>query len=153
LVNATADYEHACCEQTAAKILSACVMYLIAEGPVRRKKAESVILAGIAREKRMYKKGRGFSMYPERDGVHEYYSPLVVRYLWALSTLGDVPGLSAALRTAVAEGLEMADDVARPFKVERIPSRIESIEDAYAVATGPERRRAQARDWVVSAVD
>jgi hypothetical protein len=154
LVDATADYSHHCCEQTAAKILSASVMYLTAQGPVRRQKAESVILAGIAREKRMYKKGRGFSMYPERgDDVHDYYSPLVVRHLWGLSALGDVPGLSAALKEAIDDGLAMADDVARPFGVERVPSKIESIQDAYAVALRSEKRRAQARDWIASAVD
>jgi hypothetical protein len=153
LVDATADYSHHCCEQTAAKILSASVMYLTAQGPARRKRAESVILAGIAREKRMHKKGLGFSMYPEHEGVHGYYSPLVVRHLWALSALDDVPGLSAALKEAIGEGLAMADDVARPFNVERVPSRIESIEDAYAVALRSEQRRAAARDWIASAVD
>ena len=153
LVDATADYGHACCEQTAAKILSACVMYLTAHGPARQKKAEGVILAGIARERRMWKKGKGFSMYPENGDVNTYYSPLVVRHLWALAAIGDVPGISAALKGAVKEGLAMADDVARPFAVERIPSKIKSVEDAYAVAIGPEKRRPQAKDWIATAVD
>lgn len=153
LVDATADYGHACCEQTAGKILSACVMYLTAHGPSRQKKAEGVILAGIARERRMWKKGKGFSMYPENGDVNAYYSPLVVRHLWALAAIGDVPGISPALKGAVKEGLAMADDVARPFAVERIPSKIKSVEDAYAVAIGPEKRRPQAKDWIATAVD
>src|SRR5207249_3431121 len=51
LMEATADYGHLCCEQTAAKILAATALWLTADGPVRRDKAESIILAGIARER------------------------------------------------------------------------------------------------------
>ena len=102
LVDATADYGHLCCEQTAAKILAAVVMWLTSEGPGRRKKAESVIVAGIARERTMWKRGLGFAMYPESEGVNAHWGGLAARHLWSLTSLQGAPGVSGALRTGGA---------------------------------------------------
>ena len=133
LVEATADYGHLCCEQTAAKILAATLMWLTAGGPSRRANAEAVILAGIGRERRMWHRGKGFSMYPDMGDVHDHYSRLVVRHLWSLEALAGAPGIPPALREALAEG---------------------TIEDAYAVAQAGEARAAdRARDYVETAID
>ncbi len=88
LVDATADYSHCCCEQTAAKIVSGCAMYMLAEDDDRRKKAEAVILAGIRREKQMWIKGKGFKAYPEGPNHPEsYLGQKAASYLWNLSLL------------------------------------------------------------------
>jgi hypothetical protein len=153
LVDATANYAHLCCEQTAAKILAAAVMFLSASDPAKKLTAESIVLSGIAREKKMWRKGKGFSIYPEQREVHSYYSPLVVRHLWTLSALSAVPGLSKALAAAVREGMEMADDVAKAFKVARAPDAIHSIEDAYAAASAGPKPALRAKQWVEAAID
>src|SRR5207245_2124429 len=154
LVEATADYGHLCCEQTAAKILAATLMWLTAGAPARRGKAEAVILAGIGRERQMWRRGKGFSMYPGLGEVHDHYSPLVVRHLWSLDALAGAPGASPALREALAEGTAMADDVAKAFRLKRVPDRIVSIEDAYAtVLSGDSRAADRARHYVETAID
>ena len=73
-MTATAGYAHLCCEQTAAKIVAAVFMYLTSEKPGMRRKAEEIVLAGIAREKKMLRPGKGFSMYPDSRQVskHQY---------------------------------------------------------------------------------
>jgi hypothetical protein len=134
LLTATACYVHLCCEQTAAKILAAIWMYLTVKGEAERRRAEQIILAGIAREKEMILPGKGFAMYPEQKNVVEHYSRLAVRYLWSLDKLAEVPGLSKSLRDAVREGVEMADTAAEAHGMTRAPQRIDSVEDAYAAA-------------------
>ena len=104
LVTATAGYAHLCCEQTAAKILSAMCMYLTASKSGQRRKAEQIILAGIAREKKMLRPGRGFAMYPKSNNISKYYSPKAVRYLWKLHQLDELPDISSGLRQAVRNG-------------------------------------------------
>jgi len=65
LISATASYAHLCCEQTASKILAATFMYLTAKNEGERHSAEQIILAGIARERKMLMPGRGFTLYPD----------------------------------------------------------------------------------------
>jgi hypothetical protein len=153
LVDATADYGHLCCEQTAAKILAAVVMWLTSEGPAGRKKAESVILAGVAREKTMWKRGVGFAMYPESDGVNTHWGGLAAQHLWSLVSLEDVPGASKALAEAVRDGLAMADDVGKALKLRRVPERVASMADAFATARGPDSGRRNARAWMAAEID
>ncbi len=135
LVTATAGYSHLCCEQTAAKILSATYMYLSTASPVTRSLAEEIILAGLAREHKMHLPGRGFSLYPGGKRVSEHYSPLAVRYLWTLDQLDEVPDLSGNLRSALEDSREMVADAAAAHGLAPCPDRIASIEDAYAAAT------------------
>lgn len=153
LVTATADYGHLCCEQTAAKVLASAVMWLTAEGPAARSTAESAILAGLARERTMWKQGRGFSMYPQMSDVNRHYSPLVVRHLWRLAPLAGAPEASRALGDAVRDALAMANDVAKPFKLQRVPARIACMEDAFTVAREAASRRSEARTCVLKAID
>lgn len=135
LMTATADYGHLCCEQTAAKILAATFMYLTASEDSSRRRAEQIILTGIAREHKMFRPGRGFIMYPDHDYLSEHYSKYAVFYLWQLQPLETLPDLSASLRLAVQEGLAMANQVAAVHQLQRIPDRIAQIEDAYTLAT------------------
>lgn len=134
LTRATAGYGHLCCEQTAAKILAAVLMYLTAEKDVDRKLAADIILAGIARERTMLVRGKGFRMYPESDYFSEHYSTLAVRYLWTLRKLAELPGLAAPLARAAREGLELADEAAKAHGMKPVPKAVTSMEDAYALA-------------------
>ncbi len=135
LLKTTAGYAHLCCEQTAAKILAATFMYLTSTEVSTKTQAEEIILAGIARERQMLRPRKGFSMYPGRRRVSEFYSRLAVRYLWSLDRLEQVASVSPSLRKAVAEGLAMADTAARAHGMERWPQRLQHMEDAYAAAT------------------
>ena len=135
LTKATADYAHLCCEQTAAKILAATVMYLSADNAGDKDQAESIIIAGIEREKKMFRRGAGFLMYPDYGHRSDYYSEKAARYLWKLHQFDEMASLSAPLKKAVAAGLEMAGDAGRFHGVERLPTRIANPEDAYIFAT------------------
>lgn len=145
LVDATADYSHCCCEQTAAKILSGCAMYMLANGDDdKRKKAESIIMAGIRREKSMWLRGRGFKSYPGNpDTPDTYYGSRAARYLWNLSLLKtDANGLSAGLKEAIEEGLDMADDTTRAYALSWPPAAVACCEDAYSTARFSQNGRA-----------
>lgn len=151
VLNATADYGHLCCEQTAAKILSAVLLYLL--DPVARPKAEEVILAGVAREERMFSPGRGFFMYPEQPHHSAHYSALAARHLARLGDLEGVPDLSTPLRQAVRRGLVMAEDAGRLHGISRHPEVITQPEDAYQLAVVAPHRAADCRRWVEGQVE
>ncbi|MEO7329997.1 MAG: hypothetical protein ABI193_15590, partial [Minicystis sp.] len=114
LVDATSDYGHACCEQTAAKMLAACAMYTLAGDRARRDRAEAIIVAGVRRETSMWLRGQGFRMYPDSAANPDpYWGPMAARYLWNLALLRDLKGDAApgrALTRALDEGLAMAAD-------------------------------------------
>ena len=132
LVETTADYGHLCCEQTAAKILSATVMYLGGDDEEKRSKAEGIIRKGIAREMEMFRPGGGFSMYPKSPHVNDHYSGLAARYLWGLEGLAETAGLSDGLREAVVKGVAMADDAGAFHGLDKAPSTPATLYDAYA---------------------
>ena len=137
VVEATADYSHCCCEQTAAKMLAACSMYLFAgdDDASTRSKAESMILAGIKRELSMWEKGQGLRAYPGRE-LSPHWGAAAARHLWHLSSLKSFAGsgkMSSDLAKAVNQGLEIAKDVTAVHKMEWPPSKIVSCEDAYMV--------------------
>ncbi len=135
LVDATADYGHSCCEQTAAKLMAGCAMYALANGDAKRRSdAEAVILAGIRREQSMWLKGRGFKTYPEvADQPNPHYGPMAARYLWNLELLRTTSGgdFSPALARAVEQGIEMAQDTTRAYNLTWPPKQINSAADAY----------------------
>lgn len=132
LVSATADYSYACCEQTAAKVLSACAMYALADDRRRRDEAEAIILAGVRREARMWLRGRGFKTYPEYGkDPDRYYGPKAARYLHNLGLLSDLRP-SRSLSAAIAEGLEMARDTTAAYRLDWPPRRPVTCEDAYS---------------------
>lgn len=149
LVEATADYGHLCCEQTAAKILAACAMYTFSNGDgSRRERAEAIILAGVRRERSMWLPGRGFKMYPESaDTPNDHYGRLAAGYLRNLDLLRE-DDASPALLDAVEEGLQMSTDATRAYGISWPPSEPKTCAQGYAVvrfASDPaERTRAVA---------
>jgi hypothetical protein len=149
LVDATADYGHACCEQTAAKMLAAAAMYAMADDAQRREKAEAILVAGVRREATMWLPGRGFKMYPESSPEpNEYWGKLASRHLWSVGLLRDLRGPAApgrALAKAIDEALRMADDTTRAQGISWPPSPPRNCEEAYAtISHGPESARASA---------
>jgi hypothetical protein len=134
LLDATADYSHCCCEQTAAKIFSGCIMYLQATDDNRRKLGESIIIAGIKREESMWLRRQGFKSYPHMPpSPDNYYGPKAARYLWNLQMLkaGSGHSLSASLQKAIEKGLEMAEDTSSAYNIAWPPKTIVTCEDAY----------------------
>ncbi len=149
LVDATADYGHACCEQTAAKMLAASAMYALADDPERRARAEAILLAGVRREESMWLRGRGFKMYPESSSQPDtYWGPLAARHLRSLAILRDLRGPAApghALSKAISEALAMADDASRAYGLTWPPTTPRTCEEAYAtICFGPESARPSA---------
>jgi len=143
LVDATADYGHACCEQTAAKMLAAAAMYALAEDAERRGRAEAILVAGVKREAGMWLRGRGFKMYPESPAVpDDYWGELAARHLWSLGLLRSLRGPAEpgrALAQAIDEALAMADDTSRAYGLAWPPTAPRTCEEAYAtLCFGPE---------------
>lgn len=139
LTEATASYAHCCCEQTAAKLLSACTMYMLAGGgggdEGKRRKAESIIEAGIRREESMWLRGQGFKGYPEMPNTPDMYvGPRASKYLWNVAFLRNSgQPISKALSDNIDKALTMARDTAKAYKYDWPPKNITSCEDAYAV--------------------
>ncbi len=152
-VHVSADYSHACCQQTAAKIEAASVLFL-GGNPDDRRKAEDIILAGIEREKMMFVSDRGFQSYPGRGDAGGWLSQAATRHLLAalgpLSRCNLSPGLSAACK----EGLGMAKDAARAHKLAFPPATVHTCKDAYeAVVHGGKERHHEAVQCVASMLE
>lgn len=135
LLDSTVSYDHACCEQTAAKILAAAAAWAFAaDDRARRDRAEAAIVAGIRREATMWLPGRGWKMYPHGpDAPSEYLSPRVARYLWNLELLREL-GPAGALRAAIDEGLKMAAEGCQALKIAWPPTDSRTPDQLYAVA-------------------
>jgi hypothetical protein len=132
LIDATADYGHSCCEQTAAKILAACAMFALADEPARRSRAESIIVAGVEREERMWLRGQGFRTYPDSPPYPDSsWGPKTARHLFQLELLSSLSP-SRALGRAMERGLEMARDAAAAYDLSWPPRSPASCEDGYA---------------------
>ena len=131
LVDATGDYSHACCEQTAAKMLAALAMLMLSQDAARRARAVAIILAGIQREQRMWLRGRGFKMYPSSSATpNDYWGRKAALYLQQLALASHVQGLGRA----VAQALEMANDACSAYGICWPPRQAHSCEQAYAQA-------------------
>jgi len=130
LVSATADYSHACCEQTAAKILAALAMFVLADERNERERAEAIIIAGIKRQKRMWLSGRGFRMYPHSGPQpNQYWGTKAARYMQNIALAEP----SLALRGPFALAAEMANDSCNAYRIAWPPTKASTCEDAFAV--------------------
>ncbi len=152
LVKATAGYGHLCCEQTAAKILSAVLMYMTAEDDTDRLTAEQIILAGIEREKKMFHPSKGFSMYPGRSNFSNYYGPQTVRYLWGLRPMANLKELSPKVREELREAGRMAKFAGKAYNMKPVPDSIQTFPDAYAAVSFGEKH-SESRAFVEAKID
>lgn len=125
----TSNYQHMCSEQTAAKIFSACVAWLLSKEE-ERPKLESIALAGIAHQRRMFRIGEGFALYRrERHGCRQF-GVLAATYLCQLELYLErvtSESFAAVLREAVALGKASLKCYGRQW-----PSTLrESLSDCY----------------------
>ncbi|MCA9668571.1 MAG: hypothetical protein KC503_23425 [Myxococcales bacterium] len=143
LVHATSDYGHACCEQTAAKMLAAVTLYALV--PAERQRAESIILTGIKREESMWLRGRGFKMYPDSSAKPDvYWGPKAAQYLHYVGLLRELSP-SRTLSAAIDRCLEMAADTCKAYKLDWPPTKPESLQSAYDAVRFGDNKRARTR--------
>jgi hypothetical protein len=117
-------------------MLAASAMYVMGEDdPKARQQAESIILAGVRREERMWLRGRGFKMYP--DGPNQpdtYYGPKAARYLHYLDLLRNTNGggPTRSLLDGIDKTMEMARNTAAAYRLDWPPTDPSNCEEAYA---------------------
>ena len=149
LCDATADYGHRCCEQTAAKLIAA-VAALAAGGDAA--KLANVIKAGVEREKRMHIPRRGLTMYPpEESGGNrkpdKYWGKLAADYLSGLAFAGKgllaSPTLDPEIKKALETAIAIGEDAAAAYKLELVPFKIKTGRDAYRAAMQKEKSALQ----------
>ncbi|MEG4394120.1 hypothetical protein [Microcoleus sp. BROC3] len=141
LCDATTNYEHHCCEQTAAKLLAA-VASLTAGGDAT--KLRDVIIAGTAREQKMYLPGKGLALYPPQerkwgDAVQadNYWGRIAAQHLCDLSTIGEsLFGLAEVksdreLEFALQRAIAIGEGAAAAYHLPIIPTQIANGRDAY----------------------
>ena len=150
LAKATSNYQHLCCEQTAAKIRATVFIYISSEADlVAANAAEASIIAGVSRMTTMWIQGKGFMAYPSGARVpNENWGRLAAKHLLYLSLLEDMPIESTSLRSAIDQGLKMAHDVHQESKAEWTQFRY--AEDAYRVVRFSANKTAvaAAKAWV-----
>lgn len=135
LTDATANYEHLCCEQTATKMLAACMMYLSAgDDPARRQKASSVFEAGVRREEMMWLPGKGFKGYPNSpDKPDHYWGELAAKRLRLIGVLL-TDHVSPDMTALVARARQMGMDAARAYGSPWPIQTPRDAEEAYLAA-------------------
>jgi len=109
------DFGHLCCEQTSAKIMSACLSYAMGN-ETDRQNAKETIKTGEVRMLSMLT-DKGFNMYPDMKSVNEHYSSCAAR---RLSNLGFMlkQGLSDDLRNSLKNMIENGKNVLSLHKKE-----------------------------------
>jgi hypothetical protein len=135
IVQSTISYQHACCEQTASRIVAAANLYLFAENEAERQKAESYMLAGIKRQETMYRPNEGFTMYPEQSEIYPSWSQKAACHLLSLGDFSNLPNCSQALQDSVKTAQKMAKDVLNAHSIPIVPQRLTKCAEAYRAFT------------------
>lgn len=132
LCDATTNYQHLCCEQTAAKILSSCAAYLSADEPKRRTRAADAIESGVERERDMWLEGRGFKLYPHSsDRPNTRWGKIATRYLQWVGLLDD-RDLPTSLQSSVQLADRMVEDAADAYGIDVPPRDFDTCREGYA---------------------
>ena len=125
LIKETADYGHLCCEQTAAKMVSAALMVLSGDNH-----GEAVFIAGYRRMESMFHRTGGFSMYPGQRLDH-WWSPRAVVYLLGLAGLEGNKEFSPAMNEALQRTLDLAQRSRQIYNISWPAAKIEDCQTAY----------------------
>ena len=150
LIEATADFEHCCCEQTAAKLLALAAGYALAQGDAaQRHRCQLGIAAGLQRMRAMFHPGRGFSLYPG-DPIDDFWGPKAATYLWDF-TLLDPARLEPGLGDDVQEALKMAADATEAYRMKWPPVAARDAQQVFAMARFSPGRAGQALSWARTA--
>jgi hypothetical protein len=158
LCDATADYEHRCCEQTAAKLIGA-VASLVAGGDSFTLGA--AIKAGVARQETMYLPRKGFMMYPpsESDGImtpDDYWGKMAAEHLLGLADLGESlfsEGIDEELSQALRRAIAMGQDTAKAYRLPIVPQQINTGRDAYRALKRNSRLWEEALNYARSSLE
>lgn len=130
LCDATTNYKHLCCEQTAAKVISA-IASLIAGGD--SDKLTPVIIAGIERQMSMYLPNKGFAMYPGQTNPNQYWGRMAAEYLLNLTTITDsfIDQNNLQLKDSLIDILTIAQETAQIYQLSLTPETIKTGQEAY----------------------
>lgn len=126
LLSTTADYSHLCCEQTAAKMVSAALIALSGG-----RDGEAIFSAGVRRLQDMQLEGGGLSMYPGRGGLDTYWGPKAVVYLLSLKGLAGREEFSSAMNEALRAALQIATEGQSAYRISWPAGRVEDCQTAY----------------------
>jgi MshEN domain len=129
LGTATADYAHLCCEQTAAKILSACALWMTSTNG-KRGRLESIIRAGVEREKSMFLPGRGLALYPGGTDPCDYWGSIAARYLCQLELMRRHPK-EPDFSDIIEQGIEIGHQAAKAHGVNWPPTERRTADECY----------------------
>jgi hypothetical protein len=140
LGQAVLDYQHLCCEQTAAKIFAAVILFVSAGSPSRRATALQSVRAAIARLETMFLLGKGFAMYPGRGEAGDYWGRRAAQHLLHASALWQGDG---AMGELLQRGHRMGLDAARAYGLRFAPP----FADARAALLGFDDHRSDAAQY------
>ena len=134
VAEATADYCHLCCEQTAAKLLAAvaCLANQIASGQ-QSEKSYSAVRAGLARMRALSLPGNGFAVYlgqPENI----VWGEMATRHLLKIGLFEELLQSDSRAESLAGEIHQLAWKSARHYQIQWPPGSIRSSEDAYVCA-------------------
>ncbi|BBM86687.1 hypothetical protein [Candidatus Uabimicrobium amorphum] len=123
---AIANYAHACCEQTAAKMLGAFLAWCV--GDVNEKsQSMSSLYQGLKRLQGMWTKN-GFTMYPNHSKPCGYWGPLAYRHLLTMQPLSQMNMLDMDMSNLLTE---LATLTQKAEQVYGEANEIKSCRDAY----------------------
>lgn len=147
LAEATTNYEHCCCEQTAGRLIGALSLY--GTGNAEEKEhAESAVLAGLVRMTSMWLRGRGFKSYPHSsDWPDDYWGKKAAQHLWSVHLLRGM-AMSSGLQRQVEEAWRMTEDVTKAYHLTLPPRQITTAQDAYWVARLSPQRQGEVISWL-----
>ncbi len=129
---ATANYEHLCCEQTAAKLFASMVSLATASTDLaEHRKALQAAQAGIRRLKMMWKPGQGFSFYIGRP-PNKHWGAMATRHLLQVEFLGDSLASNPAAASLLAEIKRLSRDATRVYGIVWPPRSLRNCWEAYA---------------------
>ncbi len=132
VAEATTNYDHLCCEQTAAKLFSAvvCLANQIGSGePIE--KSCTAIRVGLKRQQRMWLPGKGFAIYPG-NSPDVTWGRMATMHLLKMDFVSELIESNSMARSLLGEVRQLARESAKHYRIAWPPESIGSSEDAYA---------------------
>ena len=111
MASSICNYQHCCCEQTAAKIRSATYLYLLSDPESEERFfASKSIVQGVNRLREMQLAPGQFSIYPNtRSAAGDFWNLLVCQHLRFLSLLSNRNIECRELKSAIQCGIDISD--------------------------------------------
>ena len=147
VAEATANYDHLCCEQTAAKLFSAviCMANQIGSGePIE--KSCTAIRVGLKRQQSMWLRGKGFATYPG-NSPDDTWGRMATMHLLKTDFVSELIESNSVASSLVGEVRQLARESAKYYRIPWPPEWIETSEDAYAQLRFGHGEQSQALDY------